>query len=135
VNARAARRTFFYFLVLRSGVRVGPFVPARYLRQAVENSDFRKYDDALRMVLDCTPAFADALEERLRSAAVLHAAARTQRSCAFHRRRAGRLCHGRERAEGERGSRPRVSAMPIRRWCCRAVRRYADGSSVRNGLR
>jgi hypothetical protein len=35
----------------------------------VENSDFRKYDDNLRMTLDCTPALADAIEERLTKAA------------------------------------------------------------------
>ena len=30
-----------------------------YRRQLVENSDFRKFDDGLRMTLDCTPALAD----------------------------------------------------------------------------
>jgi hypothetical protein len=31
----------------------------------VENSDFRKFDDNLRMTLDCTSALADRIEERL----------------------------------------------------------------------
>jgi hypothetical protein len=62
-------RTFLYFLIMRSGIRVGRFVPARYLQEVVENSDFRKYDDGLRMILDCTPALADALERRLKAAA------------------------------------------------------------------
>jgi Protein of unknown function (DUF3095) len=68
---RALRRvtvlaqTFLYFLIMRFGVRIGSFVPATYLRQVVENSDFRKYDDGLRMILDCTPELADALERRL----------------------------------------------------------------------
>jgi Protein of unknown function (DUF3095) len=35
----------------------------------VENSDFRKYDDALRMVLDCTPDLERALSTRLAAAA------------------------------------------------------------------
>jgi hypothetical protein len=58
-------RTCFYYLIMRAGIRVGGFVPATYLRQVVENSDFRKYDDGLRMILDCTPALADTLERRL----------------------------------------------------------------------
>ena len=43
-------------------------MPATYLRQVVENSDYRKYDDGLRMILDCTPTLADALERRLAAA-------------------------------------------------------------------
>jgi hypothetical protein len=66
---RVLWRTFQYFLVMRTGVRVGKFVPATYLRQVVENSDFRKYDDGLRMIVDCTPELADALDRRLAAAA------------------------------------------------------------------
>jgi hypothetical protein len=62
-------KTALSYTVLRFKIRVGAFLPARYLRQLVDNSDFRKYDDALRMVLDCTPAFARALEARLAAAA------------------------------------------------------------------
>jgi hypothetical protein len=71
VRRRAAvlARTFFYFLIMRAGRPIGPFVPARYMRQVVENSDYRKYDDGLRMILDCTPALADALERKLAAAA------------------------------------------------------------------
>jgi hypothetical protein len=61
-------RTFFYFLIMRFGIRVGGFVPATYLRQVVENSDFRKYDDGLRMIIDCTPELADTIERRLAAA-------------------------------------------------------------------
>jgi hypothetical protein len=61
-------RTFIYYMIMRAGRPIGPFVPARYMRQVVENSDDRKYDDGLRMILDCTPAFADALERRLTAA-------------------------------------------------------------------
>jgi hypothetical protein len=35
----------------------------------VENSDFRKYDDGLRMILDCTPELERALTQRLARAA------------------------------------------------------------------
>jgi len=64
-----AARTLFAFTVMRLGISVGGFVPHIYLRQAVENSDFRKYDDGLRMVLDCTPSLERALEQRLAAAA------------------------------------------------------------------
>jgi len=62
-------RTLFAYLILRFGIRVGGFVPETYLRQVVENSDFRKYDDALRMVLDCTPELERELTRRLATAA------------------------------------------------------------------
>jgi len=56
-------------VVMRFGIKVGNFVPKNYVRQVVENSDFRKYDDGLRMILDCTEELRDALAERLASAA------------------------------------------------------------------
>ena len=67
-HAAVMARTCLYYLIMRSGIRIGGFVPATYLRQVVENSDFRKYDDGLRMILDCTPALADTLEQRLAAA-------------------------------------------------------------------
>ena len=66
---RVALATLLAYIVMRLGVRVGDFDPATYRRQVVENSDFRKYDDNLRMTLDCTPALADRIEQRLREAA------------------------------------------------------------------
>ena len=57
------------YVVMRFGITVGNFVPKRYLQQVVENSDFRKFDDGLRMILDCTPELADALARRLAEAA------------------------------------------------------------------
>jgi hypothetical protein len=35
------------------------------MQQVVDNSDFRKYDDGLRMVLDCSTELADRIEWRL----------------------------------------------------------------------
>jgi Protein of unknown function (DUF3095) len=61
--------TLFAYLLLRFGISVGGFVPRTYVDQVVANSDFRKYDDALRMVLDCTPELADEIERRLGRAA------------------------------------------------------------------
>jgi hypothetical protein len=43
---------------LRVGLRIGQFIPAKYAQELIENSDFRKFDDSLRMVLDCTPELA-----------------------------------------------------------------------------
>ena len=62
-------RTLFVYFVMRFGIRVGGFVPALYTRQVVENSDFRKYDDSLRMILDCTEELERGLTERLAAAA------------------------------------------------------------------
>jgi hypothetical protein len=50
---------------MRFGISVGGFVPKKYTEQAVENSDFRKFDDALRMVLDCSPELASEIARRL----------------------------------------------------------------------
>jgi hypothetical protein len=61
--------TLFAYGVMRFGIKVGGFVPKVYVRQVVENSDFRKYDDGLRMVLDCTPDLDRALSGRLAAAA------------------------------------------------------------------
>ena len=57
--------TLFVYLIMRFGIRVGGFVPKIYVQQVVENSDFRKYDDGLRMILDCTPELELALTQRL----------------------------------------------------------------------
>jgi hypothetical protein len=68
-QVRVLAWTLFAFLVLRTGLPVGAFIPKRYVRQVVENSDFRKFDDTLRMVLDCTVELAAAIEQRLQAAA------------------------------------------------------------------
>jgi hypothetical protein len=61
--------TLFAYLLMRFGISFGGFVPQTYIQQVVENSDFRKYDDGLRMVLDCTPELERALTQLLTSAA------------------------------------------------------------------
>jgi len=61
--------TLWAYAVMRFGIRVGKFVPKNYVQQVVENSDFRKYDDGLRMILDCTEELASALAQRLAAAA------------------------------------------------------------------
>jgi len=61
--------TLFAYLIMRLDISVGGFVPKTYVQQVVENSDFRKYDDGLRMILDCTPELEAALTLRLAAAA------------------------------------------------------------------
>ena len=61
--------TLLYFLTMRFRIKVGRFSPAKYAREVVENSDFRKFDDTLRMVIDCTPKLADEIERQLTEAA------------------------------------------------------------------
>jgi len=68
-RAGALAHTLFVYVIMRFGISVGGFVPKTYVQQVVENSDFRKYDDGLRMVLDCTPELARSLSERLATAA------------------------------------------------------------------
>src|SRR5258708_1656731 len=62
-------RTLFVYVVMRFGIKVGGFVPATYASQGAENSDFRKYDDGLRMILDCTVELEAELSMRLAAAA------------------------------------------------------------------
>jgi hypothetical protein len=61
--------TLWAYVVMRLGIKVGNFVPKNYVQQVVENSDFRKYDDGLRMILDCTEELERALAELLAKAA------------------------------------------------------------------
>jgi hypothetical protein len=68
-RAAVLAHTLFAYLVMRYGISVGGFVPKTYVQQVVENSDFRKYDDGLRMILDCTPELERAITQRLAQAA------------------------------------------------------------------
>lgn len=62
-------KTAFSYLVIRFRIPVGSFKPNRYIAELVANSDYRKYDDGLRMTIDCAPGLADAIEARLAEAA------------------------------------------------------------------
>ena len=61
--------TLFSYLVLRYQISVGGFIPKKYIGEVVANTDFRKYDDGLRMILDCTKELATELERKLADAA------------------------------------------------------------------
>jgi hypothetical protein len=66
-------RTLAAHIVFRTGLPIGSFDPKRYRRQLVQNTDFRKFDDGLRMTLDCTHELAGELEallERAESAGI-----------------------------------------------------------------
>src|SRR6201999_4176224 len=65
---RAWLRGTFGWSILKLGLKLGSFDPAHYRRQTARNTDFRKFDDGLRMTLDCSPETADALEARLAAA-------------------------------------------------------------------
>lgn len=62
-------RTLGAYVIMRFGINIGGFMPAVYVEQLVANSDFRKYDDGLRMILDCSPDLEQALAQRLETAA------------------------------------------------------------------
>ena len=62
-------RTFLYFLIMRFNLRIGRFIPRKYLSEVAANSDFRKFDDALRMIVDCSPGMAQKIEDTLSVAA------------------------------------------------------------------
>ena len=68
-RAGVLAHTLFAYLIMRYGIKVGGFVPKTYVQQVVENSDFRKYDDGLRMILDCSSDLESALTKRLVQAA------------------------------------------------------------------
>ncbi len=65
----AAARRYLLTLVFHTfKLRAGEFDAALYASDIAANADFRKFDDGLRMTLDCSPEFADALEARLAAA-------------------------------------------------------------------
>ncbi len=68
-RAMVLAHTLFVYLIMRFGIKVGGFVPELYTRQVVENSDFRKYDDGLRMIVDCSAELEHELTNRLAAAA------------------------------------------------------------------
>ncbi|MGY2048572.1 DUF3095 domain-containing protein [Methylobacterium sp. JK268] len=65
---RLGLRTLASHLLFRWRIPVGSFSPARYLHELVVNADFQKFDDGLRMTLDCDEATVAAIEAVLRKA-------------------------------------------------------------------
>ncbi|MEX0303314.1 MAG: DUF3095 domain-containing protein [Leisingera sp.] len=59
----------FSGLIFASKRAVGGFDPVHYLAVLKANSDFRKFDDGLKMTLDCTPVIRDRIRRHLEKAA------------------------------------------------------------------
>jgi len=54
-------------LTLKWGWRPSFFDPVTYANSIAAHSDYRKFDDALRMIVDCTPEQADLIEAHLQA--------------------------------------------------------------------
>ncbi|TAI65845.1 hypothetical protein CWO89_11360 [Bradyrhizobium sp. Leo170] len=55
-------------ILTRVGIPIGGFHEAQFRRELVENTDYRKFDDGLRMTVDCSSEFADVVDARLEEA-------------------------------------------------------------------
>lgn len=56
----------FSIFLVTFGISVGGFDPARYRRETESNADFKKFDDMLRMVVDCSVEQAEKIETLLK---------------------------------------------------------------------
>jgi hypothetical protein len=62
------RKFFINHAFFKFKLKKGDLDGGAYVADIAANADFRKFDDGLRMTLDCSPELADALEQRLQSA-------------------------------------------------------------------
>lgn len=60
--------TRFAAFLIQGNRKAGRFDARRYKGEVVANADYQKFDDGLRMTLDCTPELADRIEARLKAA-------------------------------------------------------------------
>ena len=63
-----ARKFFVNHAFFKFKLKKGDLDGGAYVADIAANADFRKFDDGLRMTLDCSPELADALEQRLQAA-------------------------------------------------------------------
>ncbi|WP_085028010.1 DUF3095 domain-containing protein [Ensifer aridi] len=61
-----AVQSFLLFLCFRLGINFGPFDVRRYAHDLANNSDFRKFDDGLKMTIDVSIDRLRRIEERLK---------------------------------------------------------------------
>jgi hypothetical protein len=61
--------TALIWLVFKLGLNLGRFNADRYRREIAVNTDYRKFDDALMMTVDCSPDVARRLRAMLDAAA------------------------------------------------------------------
>ena len=64
--------TLVGYIAFRSGWHIGGFDPTRYRQNIAINSDYRKFDDGLRMTVDCRLETADEIERILSQAKLAH---------------------------------------------------------------
>ena len=62
------RKFFINHAFFKFKLKKGDLDGGAYVADIAANADFRKFDDGLRMTLDCSPELADALEQRLQAA-------------------------------------------------------------------
>ena len=60
---KALFESFMAWVLIKTGLKVGGFDARRYRRVVGQNADFRKFEDGLKMTLDCDAA----TEKRLRA--------------------------------------------------------------------
>lgn len=60
--------TLFSWFLFRTGLRLGNFEPRHYRATVAANADFRKFDDALKMTLDCDADTRTRIESLLKAA-------------------------------------------------------------------
>ncbi len=70
-KAQLLMETFIALIFFKTKVKVGSFDPMHYVYTSGINADFRKFDDGLKMTIDCDAATRGRLEERLSAAAAL----------------------------------------------------------------
>ncbi|MCR4316879.1 MAG: DUF3095 domain-containing protein [Planctomycetes bacterium] len=56
---------FLAVMIFKFKIPLAPFNPKKYANSMRTHSDYRKFDDALRMVLDCTEAQVELMREKL----------------------------------------------------------------------
>lgn len=68
-HLRVLMNTGLIWLVFKLGLNFGRFNADRYRREIAANTDYRKFDDALMMTVDCSPEVAERLRAMLDAAA------------------------------------------------------------------
>jgi hypothetical protein len=66
---RLLAETLFALFLFRTGRGVGGFDPGHYVETTSANADFRKFDDGLKMTIDCDAETHEKLEALLAGAA------------------------------------------------------------------
>ena len=67
-KAQLLAETFIAWVFFKTGMKAGGFDAHHYTRTTGANADFRKFDDGLKMTLDCPPAVRKQLEDILDTA-------------------------------------------------------------------